>query len=393
MRRVGREIAARKLHRYLARCRDEEFFNLVATYVEVVRNGNHKARRHLFDLPVESCNADISSSIYIPRWSLETLTNELLVVPKERPSKDGKMKVMRTNVFGSLKALHIELRRLEDAEDGLFLERHDVLTEMSRLVQRQFPWWRGSANLPSIYRAARIFGTGPANEYFEATSSLPVSAFMKIGVYFFAAFGRGSVVPRHRDLSEANVSAELREAALAKLAIPIAGARAEAKKLRRARANIAYKPSVLRRFPIICFGPVGERLRSPLNELIMERVTSGLYYDVVGGGSSVWRHSGAEFEGYCREYFQAMLAPLEVEGEYDIGTRKHPLKSPDVLVSASGKLVAIIECKATKMSIRARFGDDPVTEARRAFEEIANGIFQMWCFVSRARQRKVPEES
>lgn len=189
MRRVGREIAARKLSRYLARCRDEDFFNLVATYVEAVHNGNHKARRHLFDLPVESCNADISSSSYIPRWSLETLTNELLVVPKERSSKDGKMKVMRTNMFGSLKALHIELRRLEDAEDGLFLERHDVLTEMSRLVQRQFPWWRGSANLPSIYRAARIFGTGPANEYFESTSSLPVSAFMEIGTYFLRHSG------------------------------------------------------------------------------------------------------------------------------------------------------------------------------------------------------------
>jgi hypothetical protein len=43
-----------------------------------------------------------------------------------------------------------------------------------------------------------------------------------------------------------------------------------------------------------------------------------------------------------------------------------------------------IECKATRMGVGARFGDNPGAE--RGYEEIARGVFQIWRFLSHCRR-------
>ena len=53
------------------------------------------------------------------------------------------------------------LASLENAEDGLTLERINVLREMHRLGQRQFEWQRGFMSYSRLYRAAFIYGGGP----------------------------------------------------------------------------------------------------------------------------------------------------------------------------------------------------------------------------------------
>src|SRR3546814_8050672 len=74
--------------------------------------------------------------------------------------------------------------------------------------------------------------------------------------------------------------------------------------MRKGHRHTAYRPSILRDFPIIAFGEKGERLRAPIPELIMYRYTSGLYLDVVQGGSAVWTDIGTRFERYVLEYLQ-----------------------------------------------------------------------------------------
>src|SRR3546814_5906992 len=92
--------------------------------------------------------------------------------------------------------------------------------------------------------------------------------------------------------------------------------------MRKGHRHTAYRPSILRDFPIIAFGEKGERLRAPIPELIMYRYTSGLYLDVVQGGSAVWTDIGTRFERYVLEYLQAMMSPYEVIGEQVYGPKK-----------------------------------------------------------------------
>lgn len=385
MGRVGRDVYRRKLERHLSHGIDEDVVSLIARVVGA-QAGSQDALLSIADMPREALNARLGSPHYIPPWTIETLVNELLTVPKLKDLGLGRTRVLDARRFHTLKVLISILVKLENAEDGVFLEKHHVLAEMARIAQRQFPWQRGVANAPHLYRSMLLYGKGSAREYFEADAGLSLPDFVKVGATLSGALRASEIVSRNRDLSQVGIVPEVREAALAKLAIPIAEARNRASALRKKRHHAAYSPSILRDYPIIAFGAVGERLRAPLPELIMYRYTSGLYLDVVKGGAAVWTDIGRRFETYVLEYLQAMMSPFKVTGEIEYGLKRHRFRSPDIFVAGEDGIVAVVECKAKRMTFDARYADDPVTAAALGFDELAKGIFQIWRFFAHVRQ-------
>ncbi len=385
MGRVGRDVYRRKLERYLSHSFDEPMISLVAAVV-AAQSGSEKALATLRDLPPDALGAELGSSHHIPLWSVETLVNELLSTPKAKGFGVGRTRVLNAELFATLRTLQGILIALENAEDGIFLEKHDIFYEMSRIAQRQFPWQRGVANAPHLYRSMLLYGAGSARDHFEASAGLSIADFVKVGACMSGGLQGNDWLHRQRDLTEIGISPEVREAALRKLAIPYAEARQLAARMRKGHKHTAYRPSILRDFPIIAFGELGERLRAPIPELIMYRYTSGLYLDVVRGGPAVWTGIGERFERYVLEYFQAMMSPYVVTGEKAYGPKRARHRTPDVLVSATGGVVAAIECKAKRMSFDARYADDPVASAAIGFDELAKGMFQIWRFFSHARR-------
>jgi hypothetical protein len=280
---VGRDVYRRKLERHLSHSIDEAIVSLIATVV-AVQSGSQDALRAVPDLPPEALGAKIGSSYYLPPWSLETLINELLATPKPKGFGMGRTRILDAESFHTLRVLNGILVRLENAEDGIFLKKHDVFYEMARIAQRQFPWQRGLANAPHLYRSMLLYGTGTARDFFEAGAGIALPDFVKVGAFLAAALKRRSVMRRDCDLSEIGITPAMREAALTRFAVSHAEARQRAAKMRGGGRHTGYKPSILRDFPIIAFGDLGERLRAPLPELIMYRYTSGLYLDVIQGG-------------------------------------------------------------------------------------------------------------
>lgn len=385
MGRLGRDVYRRKLERHLSQSIDEPMINLVSAVV-AAQAGNASALQAVADLPPEALGAKLGSPYHIPLWMLETLVNELLATPKAKGLGVARTRLLRTDSFGTLRALQSILINLENAEDGIFLERHDVFYEMARIAQRQFPWQRGVANGPHIYRSVLLYGSGSAKEFFEADLGISVADFIKTGVCMYGGLARADFVPRQRDLSQVNISPEVREAALARICVDLAEARRLAASMRRHKRHTGYSPSLMRDYPIIAFGEGGQRLRSPIPELIMYRYTSGLYLDVVKGGPSVWTEIGKRFEGYVLEYLQAMMDEHTVTPEIEYGPKKSRYRTPDILVSKGTAVVAVVECKAKRMSFDARYADDPVAAASVGFEELAKGIFQIWRFFAHARK-------
>jgi len=396
MGRLGRDIYRRKLARYLSHSIDESMVSLISAVV-AVQSGNPKALPTVRDLPPEALGAQLGSPYYIPPWSLETLVNELLVTPKIEGFGTGHTRTLDAERFQTLRVLHGILVSLENSEDGIFLEKHDVFYEMARIVQRQFPWQRGVFNAPHLYRSILLYGTGAAGEYFEANAGISIADFVKIGASLSSTLKKNDLMRRDRDLSEIGITPEMREIALAKFSIPHAEARRRAAKMRTGRRQTGYSPSILRDFPVIAFGEHGERLRAPLPELITHRCTSGLYLDVVQGGATVWTGIGRRFENYVLEYLQTMMSPYEVVGEQVYGPKKAQQRTPDVLVFGGAGIVAVFECKAKRMSFDARYADDPVAAASVGFDELAKGMFQIWRFFAHARggltgDRNVPPD-
>lgn len=385
MARLRRDVMRRRLERDLARSFDEPMIGLVAATAALI-SGNPAPLAVVPDFPAEALGAEIGSAYYLAPWTLETLVNELLATPKDKHLETGGTRVFRHDRFKALRLLCRSVAALENAEDGIFLNDHDVFTEMGRIAQRQFPWQRGVANAPSLYRALLLYGSGSAAQYFEQASGISVSDFVKVGAWLSAALDRSDHVERDTDLLSLNLSPDVRDKALGKLAIRHLDARRYAKAKRDRRLHTAYRPSILRDFPIIAFGKDGERLRAPLPELIMNRYTSGLYLDVVGGGSAVWTGIGERFERYCVDYLTETLRPYEVLGERAYGPKKTRHRTPDVLVAKAGRIVLVAECKAKRMPFEARFADEPFEAATSGFDEVGKGIFQIWRYFSHCRR-------
>ncbi len=51
-----------------------------------------------------------------------------------------------------------------------------------------------------------------------------------------------------------------------------------------------------------------------------------------------------------------------------------------------GKIVAVFECKATKLSFQAQYAESPMESAKSAYDQMTKGIFQLWKFFSHARR-------
>jgi hypothetical protein len=382
---VGRDIWRRKLERHLSRSIDEPIFALISAVV-ALQGGNLDPQEMVPDFPLDGIGAELGSEFHIPLWILETLINELLATEKQKPSANGNTRILRSDSYKVLQVLRHMVVKIENAEDEIFLEKHDVFTEMNRIAQRQFPWQRGFVNEPVLYRSLFMYGSGSAAKFFLESNGITISDFVKIGCWLSGALQRSAYVNRQTDLTSIGISATQQEAALKKFSIEHGRARSKAHKMRSGNLHTAYKPSILRDFPIIAFGEQNERLRAPIPQLIAQRWTSGLYLDVVKGGRKVWDEIGDRFEQYCVDYLRAMMEPYKVGREQVYGSKKNQFRSPDILVSETDRIILVAECKATRMSFEARFADDPIEQAARGYNEIAKGIFQLWRFFSHARR-------
>lgn len=241
--------------------------------------------------------------------------------------------------------------------------------EMHRLTQRQFKWQRGFANMPRFYRAAHLFCEGEAAAYFQKRTGCAVPAFLEAGFYLFTGFANSPTRTWRNHAPPEGVTSEPRERVLDRISSTPQAAVREARQIRVEGDHIGCKLSVLRRRPVLRFGATGEDAMAPLPPLILQHITSGLYFDIVEGGGTIWADVGQRFEGYCLRYLAAMLPEYSVEPEYRYGPKGRGFDAPDTLVSQADNIRLVVEYKAKRMPVDARFSGDPVGDASTAMRK------------------------
>lgn len=371
---------------------DDEAFCQLVWAVDALQSDREQEAKRYIQFPKEAATTDFASGLAVHKWELETLITQLLTIPKAKPGKRRQRFANCAQFRTAARAVNY-LRRLEDEEASIYLERLNVLSEVHRIGQRQFPWQRGHAYAQQFYRYAYIYGHGRCKDYFEKTYAVSLNHFSLIGFALFAGLQRLPAHSADLNLEKLNVSNDDVRAALKLLVAPISSARAEAPRIIQevnekhgSEVPVAYRPSYLRLFPVIAFGKGGERLRAPLPDMIALRITSGVYYDLVSGPPQLRNEASDRFEQYCTDYISEMLPRYSVSRERRYGVRKRQFDTPDIRINYEGKVAAVIECKATRLSYAAQFTEDPFFEAQRAYDEIAKGVFQLWRFFSHARR-------
>ena len=372
----------RKLASQLGLADDEGFLQLIWAGNALQSNAEAAAAPYLkHDYPAAAATTKLTSPFHMHKWELETLANELLTIPKRDQSRDARVRTLTTDSLQNLVNPINTLRKLENQEAARRLDNISIYREMARIASRQFDWQRGYFNIPQFYRSTFVYGQGPCAAHFEATYGITVNTFSAVGFAVYTGLNAGPVFDNGSDLSALGVTREEMRKAFSLLSRPYPELRSLALAERAGIFHTAYRPSVLRRFPCIEFG-AGERIRSPLPQLILERVTSGVFYDVVNGGGAVRADYGARFEQYCLAYLQAVLPGLGWEPEREYRVRKDRYNTPDILSVRGGEVALAIECKATRMSYSAMFGTDADD---RGYEDLVKAVVQLWRFFAHSR--------
>lgn len=379
-----RDRYRKRLSKYFALAPDEGFTQLVWA-ANTLQSGFPKAALpYLQNVDADAITQDLTNPRHMHKWELETAYNDLLFIAKRKYRIRGQWRQLDCRNYNALVNVLNALKALSNAEAGLRLARMSVLAEMPRISAQQFDWQRGWLNIPQFYRSTFIYGQGAGAEYFKDSYGLSINEFSFIGFALHTHFCDKPIAARMMDLRPLPISPHAYEAALKRLAIPIDEARQKAREVRRKNWPLEYQPSILRSFPCISFGLKNERIRSPLPQLILERTTSGIFYDIAGAGWQVREEYGRNFEEYALRYLRCMLPAIDWQPEHAYKWKKAETKSPDLLWTEGAKIRLAIECKATRMSIDARYGDDPLLE--RGYEDIVKAIFQLWRYFSHCRR-------
>lgn len=371
----------------LASADDEAFLRMLWALNALQTGRADDARRFLGPHPPDAATQGILGPHPIYPWELETLANELLVTPK------GFYRVFPDRDWNVITDLINQLRAVENAEYGARREGLNILVEMGRIGARQFPWQRGYSGIPQLYRNAFVYGQGECSAYLLDSAGLTASDMTLVGFSLLSVFYPNPGIRPADDLDlihEFGITREVLHATLDRIARPIAEVRREARDLRDVDEPTAYRPSILRRFPCLRLGHRNRTLVAPLPDLIMDRVTNGLFYDVIGGGGSVRDQIGRRFEAYSLDLLRRMMAGTRFEPERSYRTNLGSISTPDILMyGADGTIRLAIECKASRMSLAARFGAAP--EEDRGYEEIAKGVMQLWRFFGHCRRHVAPD--
>ncbi|MEQ6202687.1 hypothetical protein ABMC88_06490 [Sulfitobacter sp. HNIBRBA2951] len=381
-----RSYYRKKLNRLIGAAGKEEFIQLLwATHI--LQSDNPEPARKFIQsdtIPKGAETVEMWDELSIRPWEIETLANELMTVRKKKTTRNGRTRTLHWDHFQAAAQCVNWLRHLENAEFSIQKERQDVFFEMGRIAARQFDWQRGYVNVPQFYRNVYVYGQGECAAYFERTHGISLDRFVHIGFMLYVLLTQYPVIRNNDVWGQMGIKPYEVERVLSLVALPYPQAAKQARENRRGVIHTADKPSILRQSPCLRFGEEGERIRAPLPDLILERVTSGVFYDVVGGGGPIRDDYGKRFEDYCFNYLTTSLPNSKWTREFDYRKKPNSYASPDILCFLEGEIDIAIECKATKMSHQAMFGRDPI--AARGYEDMTKAVFQIWRFFSHCRR-------
>lgn len=386
-----RDESRRNLRDYVGRAHDVDFLALIWA-VDALQSGRVAEAAKYISYPRGADVEDIAAPLSIYSWELETLATVLLLGRKLDPTRRHPQIMCQR--FGDLGNATNLLRSLENAEHALHSDGTNIMLELHRIAQRQFGWQRGYFKPQNVYRFLYVYGQGKCADYFKEKYGISINDFSLCALAIFQLTYKDRLITKP-DATALGISPETMSAALAVLSLTLDDTRKRAKEIRlEAMANnggadlprTSYQPSVLRQFPIITIPSMGNRILAPLPALVIHRATSGLFYDVVKGGQALVNEANQRFEQYGRLLITRHLPRFEVLEAQKYKYKNSDAETPDILLKDHGEIVAVFECKATKLSFEAQYAENPMIAAKRAYDQMTKGIYQLWKFFSHSRR-------
>ncbi|WP_369928537.1 hypothetical protein [Xanthomonas sp. NCPPB 2632] len=281
-------------------------------------------------------------------FQLVTLAREIIINAATDESGDKDLADWR-----GLADLANEIRRAENnfAQCGTL----DVLWELHSMAHLQFPLQR-TINFGAIVRASKIFGTPGVEAVVVASLGMTMRQLLRLGFAVFANYRLRPTMNALADYTIIGASAEVSRKFFDRMAIDAFDLRKRMQPRQSYDANWIYTLNDLTATPLIRVDPAHpERLVCPIPRLLFDRITNGVFFDIVNepGFSDAF---GPAFESYTGEALRRALTGPEFRIEkgkpYQHVKRELKHGADWVVSDPTGHI--FVECKAKRFAYPAK---------------------------------------
>jgi hypothetical protein len=377
-RRVSKLYFRNKLKNLLKKTRLRDLLILIWS-VENVRSGNPKVAQRFLSFPKDAVSAKPGDGYFVAPWTLETLINEALV--HHLASQDSR-RYLDASLWKSFVSFHNLINDIENAESLDDIPDDGILAAIPRIGWRQFGWQIGYRTSQRYFRAWWLYNFPEANQFCQENYGITVERFSFVGFAVASQLVQYPAVKIDANMQKAGITEDEQNAFFALVSLGSMAAKKTAREQRHGRGQIAYKPSILRRWPMI---EIAREAFCPLPDLLHLRVSDGIFYDLVGN-DNLRRIIADRFEAYVAEVTKHYMPKLQILREEQYGRRSKSRATPDLRVATNeNELCVIIECKARRIPFKVTSSPDPYIEYEDIYSELIKGVLQVRHYISDTR--------
>lgn len=392
------DLSIKSLHKRLSQARLEDVPKLI-WMLWTMNSERCDLVRGKLNFDDEFFNPKFNSNYKMHPWRLETLFREYLISNKKPPSDRNYriLDIFHPNV--TTYAIN-KISSIENNQDSIAIDmKSQGIDWMKRLLNQQLEWQTSLSDsaLNECVFWLYLYDFDEMQEAYREVSGVGYREMFLSVVGLLASYDRAPFVNPNQSVESLHISTDDFKKALNFLSLDIGVAKQKQQMMiseHRQRAkefygvlindHIGYRPSVLRKYPLV---RVNGMYCAPLPPTLSYRVLNGIYFDLIGN-DRIKTIIAERFESYVIRFLQKMNDDFIFLSEFYY-LKKGKQASPDAIAVRDERPLIIIECKAARMDNVIRFSDKPADLAKRGADEISKGVFQIWRFVADIRNGKV----
>lgn len=291
---------------------------------------------------------DDSSTAMLP-WELELVAREIILNGSLLQQASGGEKGMNP-----WKAVGLVRELTTHISDEYVHSTEDALAAVVPLTHQQMLWHDNTFS--RIARYGQIYRHPPLAEIMQSVLAISLSDWLKIGLIVYGGLDKSFWNDRSIYSHVPGIDRRAVERFFALMSKPVEEVRRITALNQRYDRHWAHTFNPLRASPINFFEAEPERIFSPVPQLLIWRLTDGIYYDLVGAGGEAFADAfGKACELYVGNVLKVALKESEakIEGERPYSTGEGEKAGVDWLVSDhTGHL--FVECKAKRLTLPAK---------------------------------------
>ena len=319
----------------------------------------------------------LNISTHIHHWDLAILAREVLL----HASTAGSASLRELPVFSRLYNKVIELSSFRPVASDL----QQLLLHMHRLAHQQFPIQRG-VQVADLMRYKRIFEHRAMNELFKNKIGLTPEAFYFLGITTAGALKFKPVFSITNDYTSFGISNDQRDLFFSRLTESTTALKEKIRKAQRFGRSWAFTINPLQQTPLVCIDQkMPHRVLCPIPGLVLRRITSSVYYDLVAaeGFGDGFGTAFEEYVGWVISKSWARTTPWKIHKTkpYQVAKGKTHHGTDWILSDNTANL--FIECKATRIRAEAISAEDE-SDVEKTVQRLAAMVVQNYANISEA---------